>query len=80
MEWIWAVLAVLIVIAGLRYRRRLRKMRGTPRIDDAAIQEIIQTGRLARTDHDAPIDMKAAARAEDEFWDESWDKPEEFRS
>jgi len=80
MEWIWVGLAVLIVIAGIRYRRRLRKMRSTSHIDDAAIHEIIRTGRLPRRDGDEPMDLRAAAKAEEDFWDESWDQPEEFRS
>jgi hypothetical protein len=27
---------------------------------------------------DEPLDMQAAARAEEEFWSESWDEPEEY--
>ncbi len=82
MLWIWALLGALVLIAGLRYRQRLRAMRrprGEPTIDDEAIRHIIGTGKLPKKKADSRIDMKEAARAEEEFWDESWDEPEEYR-
>lgn len=82
MTWIWMGLSVLAVLAGLRYLARLRAARRSSRVpvvlDDAALDEILRTGRLQRPDRPKPVDMRKAAEAEDEFWSESWDEPEEY--
>jgi hypothetical protein len=46
-------------------------------VDDDALRRILETGSLPGEDDD-PLDMDAAARAEEEFWRESWDEPEEY--
>jgi hypothetical protein len=81
--WMWIVLAALVGFAGLRYRRRLRPMRSgsgiPPRVDDAAMRSIVRDGTLAaHDDEDEPLDPDEIARAEDEFWNEPWDEPEEY--
>ena len=83
MNWYWSLLAALVIVAGLRYglrRRALRRSRGIPRVDDAALGRILQTGSLPGDDDDEPLDLEAAARAEEEFWEEHWDEPEEYSS
>lgn len=80
MSWIWLVLAVLLLLAGVRYAARMRPLRGRrggPAVDDDGIRRILETGSFA-ADDDEPLDLEEAARAEDEFWDESWDEPEEY--
>lgn len=80
--WLWMLLAALVGLAGLRYRSRLRGVRPSPRapvVDDAALRAILEEGRLRTDEEDEPLDLDAAARAEDEFWNESWDEPDEFR-
>jgi hypothetical protein len=83
MSWLWLFLGALVVLAGLRYRWRLRSSRrprrATPTIDDAALRQILEEGRLSADSDDDPLDMDAAAEAEDDFWAESWDEPEEHR-
>lgn len=79
MSAIWAVLAILVLLAGLRYRQRLNETRedgGASGIDDAAIDRIIRNGTLATNDE---LDLDAAAEAEDEFWSEYWDEPDEYQ-
>lgn len=84
MIWIWSLLAVLVLVAGIRHLLRMRATRGAPRVDDAAIERILQTGSLRirddddDDDDDEPLDVDEAARAEEEFWSESWDEPEEY--
>jgi len=78
---IWALLAALLGAAGVRHLARLRSgraPRGGPRVDDEAVRRIIETGSLPRVD-DEPLDMEEAARAEEEFWDQHWDEPEEYQ-
>lgn len=79
MSLIWAVLAILVLLAGLRYRQRLHDTRednDSSAIDDDAIDRIIRDGTLARSEE---LDLDAAAEAEDEFWSEYWDEPDEYK-
>lgn len=79
MSVIWSVLAILVALAGLRYRQRLQDTReetDSSAIDDEAIDRIIADGKLATTDD---LDLDAAAEAEDEFWNEYWDEPDEYQ-
>lgn len=82
MTSLWIALGVLAALGGLRYRQRLlrtRAARGTPRVDDDAVRQILTRGHLAAVDEDPPLDEEAARRAEDEFWaGEAWDEPEEY--
>lgn len=83
MIWIWILLAALVVVAGVRYRLRLaasRRPNEFQSVDDAAIREILEQGRLRTRAPGDPLDMTAAAEAEEQFWEQSWDEPEEYRS
>jgi hypothetical protein len=78
---IWILLGALAGVAGLRYVARIRALRsssGVPRVDDTALRQILEEGTLTAGDGDEPLDMEEAARAEEEFWAESWDEPEEY--
>lgn len=77
--WFWIALALLLAIAGLRRWRAVREMsRGQREIGDDSIRRIVEEGQLYLPDRDAPLDEEEIARAEEEFWDESWDEPEEY--
>ena len=83
MTWFWIFLALLAGAAGLRYLASLRaasRPGAPPRVDDDALRRILEHGTLSTggEDDDEPLDLKKAARAEEEFWDESWDEPEEY--
>ena len=78
MSWIWVLLAAAVAALGIRHRRRVAGLRaGTPPIDDDAVQRIIEQGRLGTDEDDEPLDLQAAAEAEEEFW-EDWEDPEEY--
>lgn len=77
MIWIWSLLAVLVLVAGIRHWSRMRATRGAPHVDDHAIRRIMETGSL-ETGDDEPLDVDEATRAEEEFWSESWDEPDEY--
>ena len=68
-----------MLIAGVRYRQRLNSQRssGAPSVDDAAIGRLIREGQLASSEDEEGLDRKAVAEAEEEFWDEYWDEPDE---
>jgi len=76
--WVWIVLAVLVALLGIRrlgVRRRYAEIDAA--IDDDAVRRILMHGSLHTSD-DEPLDEDDIARAESEFWNESWDEPEEF--
>ena len=80
MFWFWIFLALLAGLAGLRYLQRIRSARSSgapPVVDDEALRRILEEGSLT-TEEDEPLDLEEAARAEEEFWSQSWDEPEEY--
>lgn len=86
MTWFWIFLALLAGAAGLRYLAHLRassRAGAPPRVDDDAMRRILEHGTLSAgggeyEDDGEPLDPEKAARAEEEFWAESWDEPEEY--
>jgi hypothetical protein len=78
MTWVWILFAALAVLGGLRYIQRIGSMRssGSPPVDDDALRRIVEDGSLS-TEEDEPLDLEEAARAEEEFWNETWDEPDE---
>jgi len=78
MTWFSMLLAAIAGVAGIRYLVRLRAGRSVeapPTIDDDAIRQILETGTLRRGEG---LDMGEISRAEEDFWAESWDEPEEY--
>ena len=77
MIWFPMVLAAIAGVAGLRYLVRLRSFHdedGPPAVDDDAIRQILEEGTLKGRD---ALNLDEIARAEEDFWAESWDEPEE---
>jgi hypothetical protein len=78
--WIvlWLALSALMIVAAVRVHLRRRELSasGQPRLDDAAIDAIIETGEL--TVDDEPLDLQEIDEREERFWSESWDEPEEW--
>jgi hypothetical protein len=79
MTWFPIVLAAIALVAGIRYLFRLRATGASeppPTVDDDAIRQIMEKGTLRGRDS---LDMDEISRAEEDFWAESWDEPEEHR-
>lgn len=70
--WIFALGALLVVAAGLAYRRQIEQVKRDG-LTEAAIRQIETSGRV---DVDDPLDLHEAAEEEERFWEESWDEPE----
>ena len=80
MTSIWIAIALLAAAAAGRQWHRLRGVRSSarpPRVDDAALAQILERGSFEDAE-DEPLDMDEAARAEEEFWRESWEEPDDF--
>ena len=73
-----SLLTLLLWVAAVR-RVLARRRRPRPRIvvDDAAIERILRHGSLS-TGEDEPLNEDEIARAEQEFWEKSWDEPDEY--
>ena len=78
--WIvlWLGLIALMVAAAVRLHARRKELTASPvpRVDDAAILAILETGELAVDDE--PLDLREIDEREERFWSESWDEPEEW--
>jgi hypothetical protein len=75
------VIGVLAIAAGVVFVvRRLAARRRRAALDDEAIREIERTGTFEGRDpaDDEPLDLDEIAAAEEEFWKEGWDEPEEY--
>jgi hypothetical protein len=79
--WIalWLVLSTLMVAAAVRLHVRRRDLLASPlpRVDDTAVQTILETGEL-RTEEDEPLDLTEIDQREERFWSETWEEPEEW--
>jgi len=69
MDTLFVLLAVVVVLAGVLGRRRMRD-----RVRDGASERF---GDDDAIDDDA-IDEDAIRAAEDEFWEKDWEEPEEW--
>ncbi|TVP74915.1 MAG: hypothetical protein EA352_09530 [Gemmatimonadales bacterium] len=85
---IWAllfgVLSVLVVGAWWTRRQEIRQVVDGRRsvVSDEVLDQILGEGRVELSEpgyDDGPLDEEAAREAEDRFWEEDWDEPEEFR-
>ncbi len=77
---IWLLLAALVLVAWLTTRVRLRHLSSQPgpAVDDEAIRQILDEGRLT-TEEDEPLDIDEVRREEQAFWEEErWDEAEDF--
>lgn len=70
--WLFAAGAVLVAVAWLSNRLRLRRLKDRE-LSDAAIRRIEASGRV---EVDDPLDLEEAREEEERFWGESWDEPE----
>lgn len=65
-------MAILVIVAGIAARRGER--RG---LSDEHIREIERSGRLDSEDLE-PLDVDEIRAEEDEFWNQTWDEPEDW--
>ncbi len=75
MSLLWVFLAVLAFVVGVAYRVRIHEeiaRRGE--LTDEQVRRIEQTGSVEA--ERGPLDLDEIERAEEEFWEESWDEPE----
>ena len=79
MSYMFLGLAVLVLVAGLvvRWRIRERTRPGDFEVTDEVVRQIEREGRV-RTDEREPLDRDRIREEEDRFWSETWDEPESF--
>ena len=70
--------AVLVVVAGVLARRRIRAIRyPANQVTDEMIRQIEQRGRIEHEIPEPP-DLEEIRDEEDQFWEQTWDEPEEL--
>jgi hypothetical protein len=76
---LFIILAAIVLAGGLLSRRRIRDtVEGdVPLVTDEVMRRILEEGDVS-PDDDEPLDEDRIREAEDRFWDEEWDRPEEF--
>ena len=76
---LFIILAAIVLAGGLLSRRRIRDtVEGdVPLVTDEVLRRILEEGAVS-PDDDEPLDEDRIREAEDRFWDEEWDRPEEF--
>lgn len=67
--------AVLAVLAAVLYYRRMRRQRSASGLTDELIRRIEAEGSV---EVEEPLDRQEIREAEERFWNESWDEPEEW--
>lgn len=70
------MVALLVVVGWARRKGRVPRSQSVPRIDDEALRQIVEQGRLSAEE---PLDLEQARTEEEKFWrDEAWDEAEEW--
>ncbi|HEX7050636.1 MAG TPA: hypothetical protein VF188_10575 [Longimicrobiales bacterium] len=69
------LIALLAVTAILLYRWRRARRWGSDALTDDMIRQIEASGSL---EVDEPLDRDRIREAEERFWNETWDEPEEW--
>jgi len=72
---LFLLLAVLVIVAGIAARRRVREAtRGG--VTDDIVRQIETVGRVEAEEVEA-LDVEEARSEEDEFWSQTWDEPDQ---
>lgn len=76
---VWVGLGILAAVAWYSVRSRLRRSLRSQSVEvnDEAIVQILEDGVLA-TDEDDPLDLEHIRQEEENFWERTWDEPEEM--
>jgi hypothetical protein len=76
---LFLILAGIVLAGGLIARRRVRGAVGgdVPVVTDDVMRRILAEGSAGR-DEDEPLDEDEIREAEDRFWSEEWDRPDEL--
>lgn len=75
MTYVWIGLALVVVVVGVAHRVRMRSRKGRGTLSEEEIRRIEETGSIERPE-EGPLDLDEIERAEDEFWEETWDEPD----
>lgn len=74
------LMAAVVLVGGFLMRSRVRRtVEGEdPMTDDPVLRDILAQQDRSSPD-DPPLDEEEAREAEDRFWAEEWDRPEDWR-
>lgn len=75
---LFLILAGIVIVGGLAATRRIRDTvdGDVPVVTDEVMRRILEEGGSG--DEEEPLDEDEIREAEDRFWDEEWDRPDEL--
>jgi len=78
---LFLLLAVVALVGGFLMRSRVRKtLEGRePMTDDPVLRDILAQSDTWEADEGEPLDEDEIREAEDRFWEQEWDRPEDWR-
>jgi hypothetical protein len=68
-------LGFVVVLAVLRMKSKFAQLRREEGVTDEMILQIETRGEV---EIDEPLDRRKIAEAEERFWEETWDEPDEY--
>ena len=76
------LMAVVVILGAVLVRSRVqaRLEHNDPMTDDPVLREILSESDAWPEDEDTdPLDEEEIREAEDRFWEQEWDRPEDWR-
>lgn len=81
MSTVFFVMAVVVILGALLVRSRVRRrLEGRdPMTDDPVLRDILAQSDTGPEEGGDPLDEEEIREAEDRFWEQEWDQPEDWR-
>ncbi len=79
---VFFLMAVVVILGAILARSRVRRRLDShdPMTDDPVLREILAESDTWPEEEEAdPLDEEEIREAEDRFWEQEWDRPEDWR-
>jgi len=78
---VFFLMAVVVILGALLVRSRVRRrLEGRdPMTDDPVLRDILARSDAGPEEEGDPLDEEEIREAEDRFWEQEWDQPEDWR-
>ncbi len=78
---VFFLMAVVVILGALLVRSRVRRrLEGRdPMTDDPVLRDILAQSDTGPEEEGEPLDEEEIREAEDQFWEQEWDQPEDWR-
>ncbi len=78
---VFFLMAVVVILGALLVRSRVRRrLEGRdPMTDDPVLRDILARSDAGPEEEGDPLDEEEIREAEERFWEQEWDQPEDWR-